>query len=385
MIIYCVAGIGAFFLYISVVSYALSAAVNRKSGDPAVRALSATLFVRHVGVSWLSMLIMCYAQIRHWAGAVLRRRSGPATDTRAAPSWTVIFLHGAYHNASAWHFIKPRVLGFLGRARGYCFCYSVGKKDLDALSRELELFIRECVQDSDASKVILIGHSLGGLIARHYRSTRARGERMPGVRAPGQLGGIITLSTPHAGTVFATCGLDPLSRSLYPGSPVFQSLEAREEALAARSATPPDCYALHPILDNMVLPAYCLRVRSPGWRSRELPGLSHLALLWHARALRAVLDALSDLCLDERGMSDPAAVSLQRALNRPGRPQAVKAHMENLAGVPEGAYPAKEAQPAHPVGGAVEKIVLQNQGKLRTKSPDVLKPLRPPLKRGRAF
>lgn len=291
MILYCLVGVAAFLLYISVVSYAIATVVNRKGHDPSASSISSALLLGHVGISWLSMLVMGYAQIRHWTKVLWPLRG--AQPLNQAPAKAVVFVHGAYHNASAWHFIKPVVLRRLGGARDYCFCYRVGKKNLEDLALELDLFLRQCVKDSGTSELLLIGHSLGGLIARYYRSTMA--SRQVEENNTPKLEGVITLSTPHAGTLFAKCGLDPLSRSLYPGSPVFRSLEARERELATQPAPPTNGHALHPFLDNMVIPARCLRVNSPGWRSKELPGLSHLALLWHPAALRAVCDALADM------------------------------------------------------------------------------------------
>jgi triacylglycerol lipase len=77
--------------------------------------------------------------------------------------------------------------------------------DVDTRARELKSNITQILEKTDAEKVNIIAHSMGGLDARHmlfnYRNSEAIHERVAS---------LTTISTPHEGSPFADWGTDNL-------------------------------------------------------------------------------------------------------------------------------------------------------------------------------
>ena len=123
---------------------------------------------------------------------------------------------------------------------------------------------------------VVVGHSLGGLISRYYV------QRLGGDR---RVESLVTLGTPHHGSVWAHVGPTPLIRQLRPGSPVIRELE--EPA--------PDCRtpvtAIYSDLDQMVVPSAAGRCEHPDLRARNVlvRGVGHMSLPIH----RAVVDEVA--------------------------------------------------------------------------------------------
>ena len=143
---------------------------------------------------------------------------------------------------------------------------SIGK-----LVPQLERRIEEVCRATGADQVVLIAHSMGGLVSRSYlaRNGRARVERL------------ITISSPHAGSELARLGFGANAREMEPGSLWLQDLaaaEVRVPTMAIRTAH-----------DNYVMPQdnQCL----PGALDLELDGLGHLASLFSRRTATELIAA----------------------------------------------------------------------------------------------
>lgn len=135
----------------------------------------------------------------------------------------------------------------------------------------------KAVEDTD--RVVLVGHSMGGLIARHYL-------KFLGGRA--SVSRLACLGTPHYGTWFgATAPLLRGSRQILPGS----------EFLAALN-DPTSDHGGVPILniwspyDGVVIPAKSSLLELPGVVNRALPFAGHWGLLVSRRAYRWVRESV---------------------------------------------------------------------------------------------
>lgn len=187
---------------------------------------------------------------------------------------TVILIHGLYHNPSAW--IRLRwALKRAGYERLYAFPYKSFGPDFLEISRQLERWILEITRAVPGEEVVLVGHSMGGLLAAAY-GARDDASRGPGVKA------IITLGTPFGGSKTTVFGIGRLAKSLTFGGALIQELAARR--------VPPGvtCVALRSPVDNLVLPADALRPPS-GWREEVIAPICHVAMLYHGPTIRRVL------------------------------------------------------------------------------------------------
>ena len=127
-------------------------------------------------------------------------------------------------------------------------------------------------------KVVLVGHSMGGMIARNYVQNRG---------GAAYVHGMVTLGAPHHGSKLAPFALSPIGKSLLPGSAFlrqFNSITWPEETPAISIFTR---------YDNIVLPADSAKM--VGAQNVELDGMGHTALLFHPRALQATIEALGKI------------------------------------------------------------------------------------------
>jgi triacylglycerol esterase/lipase EstA (alpha/beta hydrolase family) len=118
---------------------------------------------------------------------------------------------------------------------------------------------------------------MGGLAARHY--IREHGA--------GRVAKLVTIASPHHGTMLAAMGLGLNAREMHRGSAFLESLSANE------AAHPPDVDAtsIYSPHDNLVSPQDTSRL---AWaRNVAIPGVGHVHLLSCERTFELVLDELA--------------------------------------------------------------------------------------------
>lgn len=192
----------------------------------------------------------------------------------AGPHVPVLFVHGLYHNPSAWLLYRP-TFARQGIGPEHTFGYDSFSNDFATLVHQLDAAVDALIQAHPATPPILIGHSLGGLIIRAWLS------RHDGAR---RCSGVVTLGTPHQGSALARLGIGNLARSLLFRGTLVQTVERHEAAPGV------PCVAIRSPLDNMVIPAEGLRIRAHGWTEVEGPAVSHVWMLWDARTRTLVLE-----------------------------------------------------------------------------------------------
>jgi pimeloyl-ACP methyl ester carboxylesterase len=136
----------------------------------------------------------------------------------AAPSEVsnpVVLVHGAAHNRSAWKTLSQRL-----RAAGFgklvALEYRV-PRPLDDLAAELGVRLRAVLDETGASQLHIVGHSLGGLALRVWHDLGG-GDRFTA--------SAVTLGTPHFGTPWATLPGVLGFADIRPGSPILRRLES---------------------------------------------------------------------------------------------------------------------------------------------------------------
>lgn len=205
------------------------------------------------------------------------------------PGPPTLFVHGVFHTASAW-ICYARWFRRAGRPSLHLWTYPSFRTDFDALLEELAARVQAVRRRHPGHKVILVGHSLGGLLIRALLSRPGAGE---------DIACAVTLGAPHQGSVLAGLGFSALARGLKHRGPLIKRIEAEE--------VPPPVPALsiYSPVDNMVIPPEGARIRCPGWTELETHPVSHIWLLYHRPAADA---ALSFIAAALRG-EDPASSS----------------------------------------------------------------------------
>lgn len=198
-----------------------------------------------------------------------------AKDASTPP---VILVHGLYHNASAWVFFRRR-LQAAGFHNVYAISYWSFRANFFSISKKLEQRIEEAAQQCPGQGIYIVGHSLGGLLTRHYMATGARRKEVLAA---------VTLGAPHKGSRLAALGLGDLARSLiYKGD-----LAARLQQLDAPPPAP--CLSLSSYSDEFVTPQSALQLGVDGWEERRGPCTPHVAMLFNGAVAREATTFLQE-------------------------------------------------------------------------------------------
>ncbi len=222
-------------------------------------------------IAFCSQFLVGLAYVSGYVRSLWRPRS-PRNDDRPA----VVLVHGLYHNASAWLLFR-RLLRRAGFKNIYGLTYDCWKSDFQKAFKELEQFVREVIIQHPDQGVVLMGHSLGGLLTRHYMSV---GKDRDLVRAA------VTLGAPHKGSRLAAFGIGRMARGLIPNQGLIQSIEA------ADVRPPCPCLSVYSPVDEFVLPQQSLRLDLAGWEERETLPMSHVGMLFHPAVARECIEFL---------------------------------------------------------------------------------------------
>lgn len=206
---------------------------------------------------------------RMWVPAAGGTKGGPV----------VVLVHGIYHNPGAWVYYQWR-LKRKGYRRIYAFRYGSWKTGFWEIYKELETWMKGVERDSSGEDIVLVGHSLGGLLAKTYAGRR-------GESGSSAIRRVITLGTPFKGSKMVVLGFGKLSESLQYQGPLVKELEQYNPL------TTLPCVALYSPVDNVVLPTGSL-VPPPGWKKEETAPLCHTAGLYHRLTFNRVLSYIEE-------------------------------------------------------------------------------------------
>ena len=198
----------------------------------------------------------------------------------------VLLVHGLVDNRSIFAVMR-RSLRRRGFASVCSWNYSPLLRDVAKAADDLGAHIERICAQTGHDKVHVVGHSLGGLIAR-YHVQRQGGDR--------RVDSLVTLGTPHGGSVLAHALPTPLVRQLRPGSTLLTELAEPVERCSTRIT------AVYSDLDQLVLPTSAGRCDHPDLHARNIlvRGVGHMSLPIH----RGVLDQVA-LTLAGAGIAAP--------------------------------------------------------------------------------
>ncbi len=207
----------------------------------------------------------------------------------------VLLVHGLIDNRSIFTVMR-RGLRRRGFAQVCTWNYSPLLRDIAEGAADLGAHIERICAQTGHDRVHVVGHSLGGLIARHHV------QRQGGSR---RVASLVTLGTPHGGSVLAHLLPTPLVRQLRPGSPVL-----RELAEPAPDWSTP-MTAVYSDLDQMVVPTRAGRCDHPDLRARNVlvRGVGHMTLPFHRGVVDEVAATLAGVRPAAPARLAPAAVA----------------------------------------------------------------------------
>ncbi|MET8786378.1 MULTISPECIES: alpha/beta fold hydrolase [unclassified Streptomyces] len=233
----------------------------------------------------LELAILAGHVLLYPSGIIQERRSAPLPippdaamlPTEAKPP--VILLHGFIDNRSVFVLLR-RNLTQHGRQHIESLNYSPLTCDIRTAAELLGRYVEELCERTGQQRVDVVGHSLGGLIARYYVQ-RLGGDLR--VRT------LVTLGTPHSGTrVAPLANAHPIVRQMRPGSELIQEL--REPAPGCRTHFVSFWSDLDPLMDP--LETACVDHPDLLAQNVRVSGIGHLALPVHPTVAAGIRQAL---------------------------------------------------------------------------------------------
>jgi triacylglycerol lipase len=172
--------------------------------------------------------------------------------------------------------------------------YSPLTDDVRAAATLLAARVEDLCDQTGHERIHVIGHSLGGLIARYYVQCLGGDDRVDT---------LVTLGSPHGGTLVAHLVPHPLIRQLRPRSPIIAELHAPAPGCRTRFV------AFYTDLDHLIVPAANGRIEHPDLRVTNIhaPGVGHTSLPVRGWVVHRICTTLVDL--DKAGEHRSASVT----------------------------------------------------------------------------
>lgn len=224
-------------------------------------------------------------------------------DVEAAGT-PIILIHGVIDNRSIFTVLR-RALRNRGFGRLYALNYSPFTDDIADVARRLGSLIDDVCAQTGYERVHIVGHSMGGLIARYYV------QRLGG---DAHVHTVVTLGSPHGGTLPAQVVPWPVIRQMRFGSEILDELA--EPAPGCRTRF----IAIWSDLDQLVIPQRNARIQHPDLRARNvlIRGIGHMSLPVDRRVVHEISTALAQLDHDGTQLA-PGVTSIDSTTGRPRR------------------------------------------------------------------
>lgn len=252
---------------------ALGAAV--RVGSSSVRALTAAVCAVAVEAVAITAALALYP-----AGLGAERDTPVTAEAGDGQDLPVLLVHGMSSNRAIFNVLRCSL-----RRAGFRHVtvpnYTWLTCDIRSAARSLAVEVERLCERTGEGQVHVIGHSLGGLVARYYVQ---------------RLGGdirvhtLITLGSPHGGTLAALLPLPhPALRQLRPGSDLLAELAAPAPGCATRFV------AFHSDVDQLIVPAANARLIHPDLEVSNIPvrAVGHVSLPLHTRVIREIRQVLA--------------------------------------------------------------------------------------------
>jgi len=186
----------------------------------------------------------------------------------------VLLIHGYQCNRGFWLWLRRS----LERAGWQVATISLNPvfNDIDDYAEQVSRRIEDVCAATGAAQVMLVGHSMGGLVSRAY--LRRYGKD--------RVAKLVTLGSPHHGSVLAKLGLGENGRQMVPGSAWLAALNA-----AGAVPLPPATVSIYSCHDNYVMPQDSSLL--DGAKIVPLAGIGHIEMAFSPEIERLLLAELA--------------------------------------------------------------------------------------------
>jgi hypothetical protein len=215
----------------------------------------------------------------------------------------IILIHGVVDNRSVFAMLK-RGLRRRGFGRIITLNYSPLTDDVRVVAGRLEALVEAVCIETGYERVHVIGHSMGGLVARYFV------QRMGGDT---RVHTLVTLGTPHQGSAHARLVPHPVARQMRPGSDIMTELAAPSPGCRTRFV------AIWSDLDQMVVPKSNARIEHADLNARNVfvACVGHNSLPVDGRVVHEICTTLAHVDQDGSTVAE-GATSIASAPSRQG-------------------------------------------------------------------
>jgi len=190
----------------------------------------------------------------------------------------IILVHGYLHNQTAWYWFK-RQLEKADIGPVYTVNLTPFYAPIEQLATCIEAKIRS-LQDSIATEnLILIGHSMGGLVSSYYAENVT----------PHKIGLVITLASPLQGTLLANLGFGKCVKQMQLNAPFTKNLLKK-----IVNSTIPYLHIASK-LDNIIVPWENAMPPLAHHNTYVVDDLGHLSFLISPKIIQIVLQHLAKI------------------------------------------------------------------------------------------
>ena len=201
-------------------------------------------------------------------------------DVEAAGT-PILLIHGMVDNRSIFALLS-RQLRRRGFGRVLSLNYSPLSGDVRQVARRLSELVERVCAETGYERIHMIGHSMGGIVARYYVQCLGGDERVHT---------LFTLGAPHDGTRTAHLLPHPLGRQLRPGSEVLVELSQPAPGCRTRIVS------VWSDLDQLILPRNSAALEHPDLQVRNvlIKGVGHMSLPVDGRVVHEIATTLAHL------------------------------------------------------------------------------------------
>ena len=229
---------------------------------------------------------------RYHLGGLTPSQRGLLVQHVEAAGTPILLVHGMIDNRAIFTVLRRRL-----RRRGFettaTLNYSPITNDIRGAARDLAAEVEALVARTGYDRVHVIAHSLGGLIARYYVQRLGGDERVHT---------LVTLGTPHAGSLHAHLLPVRLCRQLRPGSELMAELALPAPGCSTRFV------AYWSDGDQVIVPHVNARLEHPDLRVHNvrIHDIGHLSLPRVHRVAHEIAHLLTRLDPEGHAISLPA-------------------------------------------------------------------------------
>ncbi|MEV5963252.1 alpha/beta fold hydrolase [Kribbella sp. NPDC051952] len=213
-------------------------------------------------------------------GLTPAQRSLLVSNVRAAGT-PILLAHGIIDNHTVFTLMRRQLLR-RGFSSIHTFSYSPLTLDVRRTAERMGREIEAICEASGSDQIHVIGHSLGGLIARYYIQRLGGHERVHTC---------VTLGTPHQGTAAARLLPWPLVKQVRPESDLMNELSEPAPGCRTRFV------AFYSDVDQLIVPQRRARIQHPDLAASNVRvrGVGHLSLPFHGEVVHQITGVLAHL------------------------------------------------------------------------------------------